>query len=71
MSQTVENKQEQQKLSHDKHAAERTFVGGERVFARNYSRIGKKWLPGKVISVAQRSVKVKLTSGLVIHRHFD
>ena len=48
-----------------------TVVGGERVFARNYSRIGKKWLPGKVISVAQCSVKVKLISGLVIHRHFD
>ena len=41
------------------------------MFARNYSRIDKKWLPGKVISVAWRSVKVKLTSGLVIHRHFD
>ena len=24
-----------------------------------------------MLSVAQRSVKVKLTSGLVIHRHFD
>ena len=50
---------------------ERTFVDGEKEFARNYSSIGKKWLLGKVISVAQRSVKVKLTSGLVIHRHFD
>ena len=65
------NKQEQQKLSHDKRAVERTFVDGEKVFARNYSSVGKKWLPGKVISVAQRSVKVKLTSGLVIYRHFD
>ena len=71
LSQNVENKQEQQKLSHDKRAVERTFVDGERVFARNYSKIGKKWLPGIAISVAQRSVKVKLTNGLVIHRHFD
>ena len=70
VSQTVENKQEQQKLSHDKCTIERTFVDGERVFARNYSRISK-WLPGKVISVTQHSVKVKLTSGLVIHCHFD
>ena len=71
LSQSVENKQEQQKLSHDKRAVERTFVDGEKAFARNYSSIGKKWLPGKVISVAQRSVKVKLTSGLVVHCHFD
>ena len=59
------------KLSHDKRAIERTFVDGEKVFARNYSSVGKKWLPDKVISVAQHSVKVKLTSGLVIHHHFD
>ena len=71
LSQNVENKQEQQKLSHDKCAVERIFVEGEKVFVRNYSKVGKKWLPGKVFSVAQRSVKVKLTSGLVIHRHFD
>ena len=71
LSQSAENKQEQQKLGHDKRAVERTFVDGEKVFARNYSSVGKKWLPGKVISVAQRSVKVKLTSSLVIHHHFD
>ena len=41
------------------------------MIARNYASIGKKWLHGKVISVAQRSLKVKLISGLVIHRHFD
>ena len=68
--QNVENKQEQQKLTHDKHAVERIFVEGEKVFVRDYSKFGKKWLPGKVLSVAQRSVKVKLTSGLVIHCHF-
>lgn len=52
------------KSGNDKRAVERNFVEGEKVFARNYSSVGKKWLPGKVISVAQRS-------GLVIHRHFD
>ena len=41
------------------------------MFAKKYSRISKKWLPGKVTSVAQRSVKVKLASGLVIHCHFN
>ena len=51
LSQNVENKQEQQKLAHDKRAVERTFVDGEKVFARNYSSVGKKWLPGKVIRV--------------------
>ena len=71
LSQNVENKQEQQKLAHDKRAVKRTFVDGEKVFARNYSSVGKKWLPGKVIRVAQHSVKVKLINGLVIHRHFD
>ena len=41
------------------------------MFARNYASVGKKWLHGVVISVAQRSIKIKLTSGLVIHCHFD
>ena len=67
LSRTVENKQEQQKLNHDKRAIHRTFQKGEKVFARNYASIGKKWLYGVVISVTQRS----LTSGLVIHHHFD
>ena len=40
LSQNVENKQEQQKLSHDKSAVERIFVEGEKVFVRNYS---KRW----------------------------
>ena len=71
LSQTVKNKLEQQKLSHDKRAVDRSFVEGEKVFARNYASIGKKWLHGIVISVAQRSLKVRLTSGLVIHHHFD
>ena len=71
LPQKIEYRQEKQKLHHDKKAVERTFAEGEKVYARNYSSIGKKWLPGKVISVAQRSVKVKLTSGLVIHRHLD
>ena len=71
LSQNVENKQQQQKLNHDKRAVERIFVEGEKVFIRNYSKVGKKWLPGIMLSVAQRSVKVKLISDLVIHRHFD
>ena len=71
LSQTVKNKLEQQKVNHDKRSVDRNFVEGEKVFARNYASIGKKWLDGIVISVAQRSLKVKLTSGLVIHRHFD
>ena len=33
--------------------------------------VGMKWLYGKVISEAQYSVKVKLTSGLIIHCHVD
>ena len=40
LSQNVENKQEQQKLFHDKHAVERIFVEGEKVFVRNYSKVG-------------------------------
>ena len=50
---------------------DRSFAEGEKEFARNYASIGKKWLNGIVISVAQCSLKVKLTSSLVIHRHFD
>ena len=44
LSQTVKNKQEQQKLNHDKRAID--FQKGEKVFARNYASIGKKWLHG-------------------------
>ena len=33
--------------------------------------IGKKWLHGVVISVAQHSQNVKVNSGLVIHHQFD
>jgi len=55
VSQKLEHKQEQQKLNHDKKAVGRTFAEGEKVYARNYSSIGNKCLPGQVISVAQRS----------------
>ena len=41
------------------------------MFATNYASIGKKWLHGVVISVAQCSLKVNLTSGLVMNCHFD
>ena len=41
------------------------------MFATNYASIGKKWLHGIVISVSQHSLKVKLTSGLVMNRRFD
>ena len=41
------------------------------MFATNYASIGKKWLHGVVINVAQHSLKVKLTSGLVMNCHFD
>jgi len=71
VSQKIEHKQEQQKLNHDQKAVERTFAEGEKVYARNYSSIGNKWLSGQVISVTQCSVEVKLSSGLVIHRYFD
>ena len=71
LSQNIERKQEQQKLNYDKKAVERAFVGGEKVYARNYSKIGKKWLSGEIVSVAQRSVEVKLFNCLVIHSHFD
>ena len=71
LSQNVVNKQQEQKFNHDKRAVERIFVEGEKVFVRNYSKVSKKWLPGKVLSVAQRSVKVELTSGLVVHCHFN
>ena len=56
LSQNVENKQEQQKLTHDKHAVERIFVEGEKVFVRNYSKVGKKWLPGKVLSAYSTTI---------------
>ena len=50
LPQKIEQKQEQQKLSYDKKAIERTFIEEEKVYARNYSNIGKKWLPGELIS---------------------
>ena len=39
-----------------KQAVDRSFVEGEKVFARNYAGIGGKWLHRIVISVAQHSL---------------
>jgi len=72
LPQRIEQKQEQQKLNHDKRAVERSFTEGEKVYARKYSNIGKKWLPRELSEVNyQRSVNIKLSNGLVIHRHFN
>jgi len=58
LPQRIEQKQDQQKLNHDKRAIdpEQSFTEGEKVYGRNYCSIGKKLLPGDLLSVAQQSV---------------
>ena len=67
----VISKQAKQKSDRDKHCKPRTFVEGERVFAKNFGQ-GKKWLPGHIVSrKGPVSFQVELQNGQKCHRHQD
>ena len=67
----VEEKQQQQKHTHDTHAVTRQFDKGEEVYVRDL-RPGHTWLQGKVVKCSGPvSYRVKIDNGQVIRRHQD
>ena len=47
----VENRQMNQKITHDRKARERTFAEGERVYARNFGT-GNTWIQGEIVETS-------------------
>ena len=67
----VQDRQFQQKLSHDVRCKDRQFSIGDSVFTKNFGQ-GPQWLPG-VIDEMKGPVTylVRLTGGQVVKRHVD
>lgn len=71
LSKTVEQKQHQQKESHDRNAQDRSLAVRDKVFVKNFGP-GKRWLPGILLRMSgPRSFMVKLWDGRVVRRHLD
>ena len=67
----VISKQAKQKSNRDKHCKPRTFVEGERVYAKNFGQ-GNRWLPGLIVSSkGPVSFEIELQNGKKCHRHQD
>jgi len=67
----VEEKQQQQKKTHDSHARARQFQEGDEVYARDF-RPGQTWQRGKVVKcVGPVSYRVEIENGQIIRRHQD
>ena len=67
----VISKQAKQKSNRDKHGKPRTFVEGERVYAKNFGQ-GNRWLPGLIVSSkGPVSFEIKLQNGKKCRRHQD
>lgn len=67
----VENRQLQQKNTHDGTARPRKFVVGGKVYVRNFGQ-GARWLPGEVIEISGPvSCVVQLIGGGVRRCHHD
>ena len=72
MTQKVERRQLNQKLTHDKSSVSRDFQEGEEVYARNFSTHGSRWLSGHITKLpGPVSVEVKLEDGSKARQHFD
>ena len=72
MTQIVERRQLNQKLTHDKSSVSRDFQEGEEVYARNFSTHGSRWLSGHITKLTGPvSVEVQLEDGSKARRHFD
>ena len=68
----VYRKQQQQKKDHDKRSKVRQFIVGERVFVRNHSRNGDRWLSGIITSTSgPLSFKVDMENGRSVKCHRD
>ena len=71
LAKRVEEKQNSQKVNHDKTQRERLYQEGDPVYAKNF-RPGDKWLPGKISQVlGTRTYMVELETGQVVKRHID
>lgn len=71
LAKRVEEKQNSQKVNHDKTQRERLYLEGDPVYAKNF-RPGDKWLPGKISQVlGTRTYMVELETGQVVKRHID
>ena len=71
MAKRVEDKQSQQKATHDVSAHSRTYEVGDLVHVLNF-RPGEKWIPGKIIeSTGPISFRIQLQNGHVLRRHQD
>ena len=69
----IQNKQQQQKTSHDVHTKERHFQAGNPVFVRNLPlSSAPTWLPGKITAVhGPLTYIIQLEDGRHVRRHVD
>ena len=71
VEQVVQNKQQQQKVDHDKRSQVRHFSTGDKVFVKNH-RQGDSWLPGEISEkLGHLSFKVLMPDGRFMHCHQD
>ena len=72
ITERVEQKQFNQKLTHDKSSVTRDFQEGEEVYAKNFSANGPRWLAGHITKLTGPvSVEIQLEDHSQIRRHFD
>ena len=72
ITEEVEQKQFNQKLTHDKSSVIRDFQEGEEMYAKNFSAHGPQWLAGHITKLTGPvSVEIQLEDLSRIRRHFD
>jgi len=68
----INQKQQQQKQTHDLWACTRSFTIGDLVYARSYGSGQSNWIPAHIVQrTGPVSFKVKLDSGIICRRHQD
>ncbi|XP_060742372.1 uncharacterized protein K02A2.6-like [Tachysurus vachellii] len=71
LTRKIQERQQKQKVHHDKKAHERSFGVGDPVLVRNFT-YGPKWIPGHIDTMTgPLSCKVMLGDGRVVRRHVD
>ena len=71
ISSQVHQKQQTQKVNHDKHSRLRTFQIGDNVQIQDFPT-GTGWLPGVITKASgPLSFRVRLQDGRTVHRHVD
>ncbi len=72
LSRNVEQRQDRQKLNHDRKSSSPIFQEGEEVYVRNYSRQGSPWWAGRIEKrTGPVSAQVEVEGGILVRRHFD